>query len=72
MLVDADEGVGANLNRILRAVRFHPDDVEALVRLSELLTKRNPTTRGQSELLFLYDRILRLEPDRHATRRAIR
>lgn len=50
-------------------LEFHPDDTESLVRLSELLTKRAPTLRGYSELLFLYDRILRLDPDRHAIRR---
>lgn len=50
-------------------LEFHPDDTESLVRLSELLTKRAPTQRGYSELLFLYDRILRLDPDRHAIRR---
>jgi len=50
-------------------LEFHSDDVEAQVELAGLLTKRTPTTRGQSELLFLYDRILRLDPDRDAIRR---
>ncbi len=30
------------------------------------MRKRNPTVRGQAEVIFLYDRILRLDPDRHA------
>lgn len=50
-------------------LEFHPDDTDSLVRLSELLAKRPPTQRGYSELLFLHDRILRLDPDRHAIRR---
>src|SRR5437016_2602314 len=37
-------------------LEFHPDDVDAHVRLAELLVKRNPTSRGQYELLFLYDK----------------
>jgi tetratricopeptide (TPR) repeat protein len=50
-------------------LEFNPEDVEALVRLAELLTKRAPTQRGKTDLLFLYDKILRIDPDRHATRR---
>lgn len=50
-------------------LEFHPDDVDSQVRLAELLATRPITGRGQAELLFLYDKILRLDPDRHATRR---
>lgn len=50
-------------------LEFHPEDVDSQVRLAELLAKRAPTSRGLSELLFLYDKILRLDPDRHDTRR---
>ncbi|MCI0703827.1 MAG: tetratricopeptide repeat protein [Planctomycetia bacterium] len=50
-------------------LEFHPDDVDAHIRLAELLTRRNPSTRGQAELLFLYDKILRLDPNRDAIRR---
>src|SRR5262245_45807182 len=50
-------------------LEFHPEDVDAHVRLAELLAKRNPTSRGQTDLLFLYDKILRLDPDRDAIRR---
>lgn len=50
-------------------LEFEPDDVEAQVQLVEQLKKRNPAGRAGSELIFLYDRILRLEPDRHAVRR---
>lgn len=50
-------------------LEFHPDDVDAQVRLADLLAKRNATGRASPELLFLYDKILRLDPARHATRR---
>lgn len=50
-------------------LEFYPDDIDALVRLAELLTKRPPTARGRTELLFLYDRILRIDPDRDPIRR---
>jgi tetratricopeptide (TPR) repeat protein len=50
-------------------LEFNPEDADVLVRLSELLAKRAPTQRGRSELLFLYDKILRLDPDRHPIRR---
>ncbi len=51
-------------------LEFHPDDIDALTQLAELLNKRTPTYKGRTELLFLYDRILNLDPDRHPTRRA--
>ncbi|MCE9563001.1 MAG: tetratricopeptide repeat protein [Planctomycetes bacterium] len=51
-------------------LEFSPDDIEAQVQLVDLLQKRNAVGgRGQSELIFLYDRILRLDPERHAIRR---
>lgn len=51
-------------------LEFHPDDIDALTRLAELMSKRHATQRGNTELLFLYDRILRIDPDRHETRRS--
>jgi tetratricopeptide (TPR) repeat protein len=50
-------------------LEFEPDNVEIQVQLAELLRKRNPTVRGQAEVMFLYDRILRTDPDRHSVRR---
>ena len=50
-------------------LEFKPDDVKAQVKLVELMRKRNPSTRGQAEVIFLYERILRADPDRHAIRR---
>jgi tetratricopeptide (TPR) repeat protein len=50
-------------------LEFVPDDVEAQICLVELMRKRNPTARGHADVIFLYDRILRLDPDRHGVRR---
>jgi tetratricopeptide (TPR) repeat protein len=50
-------------------LEFYPEDVEAHVKLADLLEKRTTSARGQWDLLFLYDKILRLEPDRHPIRR---
>lgn len=50
-------------------LEFSPDDVEIQVQLVDLLRKRITTGRGQAEVIFLYDRILRLDPDRHDVRR---
>lgn len=50
-------------------LEFNPDDLEVQVQLADLLRKRNPTARGLAEVIFLYDRILRLDPDRHDIRR---
>lgn len=50
-------------------LEFEPDDVETQVKLVELMRKRNPTTRGLAEVIFLYERILRADPDRHPIRR---
>ncbi|MBY0457168.1 MAG: tetratricopeptide repeat protein, partial [Gemmataceae bacterium] len=50
-------------------LEFHPEDVESQVKLAEFLRQRPPTPRGRAELLFLYDKVLRLSPDRHEVRR---
>lgn len=50
-------------------LEFHPEDTDALVQLADLLGKRLKSPRGNSELLFLYDKILRIDPDRHEIRR---
>ncbi|HUR53231.1 MAG TPA: tetratricopeptide repeat protein, partial [Gemmataceae bacterium] len=65
----ADAGKIDTATRYLRQyLEFQPDDVESQVKLAELIRKRG-SARGQSELVFLYDRILRLDPERHETRR---
>ncbi|HSQ55526.1 MAG TPA: tetratricopeptide repeat protein, partial [Gemmata sp.] len=50
-------------------LEFMPEDVEAQIRLVDLLKKRAPTARGQSEVLFLYERILRTDPGQETIRR---
>ena len=50
-------------------LEFHPDDIDSQVQLAKLLAQRPPTARGLTELLFLYDKILNLDPERHETRR---
>jgi len=50
-------------------LEFKPDDIDAQITLVELLKKRTTAGRPQSELIFLYDRILRIDPERHAMRR---
>jgi predicted Zn-dependent protease len=61
--------VDAAIHYLRQYLEFHPDDVEAQVQLTDLVEKRSPTGRGQWELLFLYDKVLRLDPDREPVRR---
>lgn len=66
----ADAGkLDVAIHYLRQYLEFHPEDVDSQVRLAELLAQRTPTQRGLSELLFLYDKILNLDPDRHAIRR---
>src|SRR6516162_4634111 len=41
-------------------LEFTPDDIDAQIQLVELIRKRTTVGRSQAELIFLYDRILRL------------
>ncbi len=59
----------AAIHYLRQYLEFTPDDIDAQIQLVDLLKKRSATSRGQAELIFLYDRILRLDPDRHAVRR---
>ena len=66
----ADAGKPDLAVRYLRQyLEFAPDDVDAHVRLADLLRQRAPTARGRAELVFLYDKILRLDPGRLDIRR---
>lgn len=66
----ADAGkTDAAVHYLRQYLEFSPEDVEAHVRLAELLRGRAATGRGHGELVFLYDKILRLDPDRDATRK---
>src|SRR5262249_9772307 len=65
----ADTGkVDAAIHYLRQYLEFNPDDAESLEKLADLLRQRT-STRGQSELVLLYDRILRIDPDRHPVRR---
>ncbi|VTR96711.1 adventurous gliding motility protein : Uncharacterized protein OS=Singulisphaera acidiphila (strain ATCC BAA-1392 / DSM 18658 / VKM B-2454 / MOB10) GN=Sinac_5474 PE=4 SV=1: BTAD [Gemmata massiliana] len=50
-------------------LEFHPEDVDSQVQLADLLAARPGAQKGSPQLLFLYDKILRLDPDRHEIRR---
>jgi len=50
-------------------LEFVPDDVDIEITLVDLMRKRSPTTRGQAEVIFLYEKILRTDPERHGVRR---
>jgi tetratricopeptide (TPR) repeat protein len=66
----ADAGKTDSAVHYLRQyLEFVPEDVEALERLAELLQKRGPSARAWNDLVLLHDRILRIDPDRHAVRR---
>ena len=62
----------AAVHYLRQYLEFVPDDADALEKLADLIHKRNKqnaTYRGWSELVLLYDRVLRIDPDRHAVRR---
>lgn len=62
----------AAVHYLRQYLEFVPDDADALERLAELIHKRNrqsATYRGWGDLVLLYDRVLRIDPDRHPVRR---
>lgn len=66
----ADAGKTEQAVHYLRQyLEFEPADVESQVRLAGLLKQRTPTARTLTELVFLYDKILRLDPARADLRR---
>ena len=66
----ADAGKGdAAVHYLRQYLEFMPDDVEAQIRLADMLKLRAPAGGGRAELIFLYDKILRLDPGRDAVRR---
>ncbi len=50
-------------------LEFRRDDVEARIRLAQLLRQRHSQGRTLAEVLFLYDQILYVDPQRHDVRR---
>ncbi len=66
----ADAGkTDAAISYLRQYLEFEPADVDAHVRLIDLVRTRATTGRGLNELVFLYDKVLRLDPDRDDTRR---
>lgn len=66
----ADGGkTDAAVHYLRQYLEFEPTDVDAHVRLIELIRSRTTTGRAQNELVFLYDKVLRLDPERDDTRR---
>jgi tetratricopeptide (TPR) repeat protein len=66
----ADAGKSDTAVHYLRQyLEFVPDDADALEKLAVLLRKRTSTGRAWGDLVLLHDRILRIDPDRHAVRR---
>lgn len=50
-------------------LEFRSEDIEARIRLAQLLRQRHSQGRTLAEVLFLYDQILHAEPQRHDIRR---
>lgn len=61
--------IDAAIHYLRQYLEFEPDDIEVQIQLVELLKKRNTNDRSFAAVIFLYDRILRLDPERHAVRR---
>jgi tetratricopeptide (TPR) repeat protein len=59
----------AAIHYLRQYLEFAPEDVDAHVQLAELLKARDKSYRGYTELLFLYDKILGLDPGQDAVRR---
>lgn len=52
-------------------LEFEPDDADALEKLADLLRRRDPTYRGYTDFVFISEKALRADPDRHALRREV-
>ena len=61
----------AAIHYLRQYLEFAPDDAEAMETLADLLRKRDPSYRGYTEYVFLSEKILRVDPDRHAVRREV-
>src|SRR5471032_2836144 len=58
----------AAISYLRQYLEFRPDDVDAQEQLASLLKSRVDTRGYASDLLLLYEKILRSDPDRHAIR----
>lgn len=66
----ADQGKSdAAIHFLRQYLEFRPADVDARERLAKLLRDRLTPGDDPSDLIFVYDKILRADPNRHAVRR---
>lgn len=59
----------AAIHYLRQYLEFEPEDVNALVQLADFIHLRSPSSRGHAELFFLYDKILRIDPNQDDIRR---
>jgi tetratricopeptide (TPR) repeat protein len=64
----ADGKTNSAIRYLQQYLEFRPNDIDVQDRLAELLREKSGDD-ARSSLIFLYDKILRADPSRHATRR---
>jgi tetratricopeptide (TPR) repeat protein len=52
-------------------LEFEPDDAAAIEKLATLLKRRDATWKGYTDFVFLGEKALRVDPERHALRRDV-
>ncbi|MFO0802971.1 MAG: tetratricopeptide repeat protein [Gemmataceae bacterium] len=52
-------------------LEFEPEDANALEKLADLLRRRDPTYRGYTDFVFISEKVLRIDADRHDVRREV-
>lgn len=52
-------------------LEFEPDDADALEKLAEMLRRRDPGYRGHTDFVFISEKALRVDPERHELRREV-
>ncbi len=61
----------AAIHYLRQYLEFEPDDADAMEKLANLLRLRDPSYRGYIDFVFMNEKVLRLDPDRHAVRREV-
>src|SRR3954447_25493795 len=54
----------AAIHYLRQYLEFEPDDADAIEKLARLLRQRDPSYRGQTDFVFLSEKVLRIDPDR--------
>jgi len=52
-------------------LEFEPDDADVLEKLADLLRMRDPSYRGYTDFVFISEKALRIDPERHTVRREV-